>query len=420
MSVPSRYGCDMPSQDSNPPTKEAHSRAHLPGDIQWSKSPTLGVEQELQIVDGTTFDLVNDTDELFDAVGKLRPDLADLIHREYYRNCIEIVTPVCRTPAETAMSISRTYSSVSAIAKQLGLLIAPGGTHPFADPRAQVLSEGPRNLEIARRDGPIVTREYQIFSTHVHIGVPSGEVAVALMDEVCRVLPLLIGLTANSPYWMGEDTLYDSWRPTVGGRVVMSGLPPSFKSWKHFCEKFETWRRAGWVEGTNDVWWEVRPSHFGDVEIRVADSVHRPELIAILAMIAQCLAVKVGGDVARGNRGERPDDGDLQANYWHARRYGMDGVMVTPHGGVSSVRDQLWELVGTLRPFAVALGSQDVLALLETALLLPNGAEVSRKAAVTSGEGHLDLRGVVRRQVLEMSTQTARLVRSRPAPGLDI
>jgi carboxylate-amine ligase len=275
---------------------------------------TVGVEEEFQLVDPASRALVPAVDGVI-AAG----DGTNLVTSELSRSCVEMVSPVFETVAELAHRLPGLRREVGGLARNGGVEIVAAGTHPFSEPTEQPLSAGAHNASIDEEMGWIA-RTQAIYGLHVHVAVPDGEAAVRAVNALARRVPLLVALSANSPFWRGSDTRLASTRAKIFEMFPRSGLPPAFREWEGFTRHVETLVASGSIPDYSWCWWDARPHpKFGTVELRAPDvQTDAPRTAALVALV-QCLVA--------GADDRAPEDPLLVSeNKWRAVRHGMDAT----------------------------------------------------------------------------------------------
>ena len=192
-----------------------------------SPRPTVGVEMELELIDRNTRELVSGAHEI---LTEMKVGHADGVHpkakAELLQSTIEIITGICSTVREARADLAATLEEVSTYTDREGLKLMCAGTHPFSDPATQQISPDPRYQRLVdEMQWP--ARQMQIFGIHVHVGVRSGEKAIAMVNALSAYIPHFLALSASSPYWMGHDTGLASCRSKVFEACPPRGLPGS-------------------------------------------------------------------------------------------------------------------------------------------------------------------------------------------------
>jgi carboxylate-amine ligase len=211
-----------------------------------------------------------------------------------------------------------------------------------------------------------------------------------VVNAMAMYLPHLLGLTASSPYWCGEDTGLASTRCLVFGNLPHAGPPLSLPDWKSFEAYMAGQLRAGTIRTIKEVWWDVRPHpDFGTVEVRIADAVPTFREAGMVAALVQCLIHLFDTQLDRGYQLPTRAPWVIADNKWRATRYGLDAAIITSDDGATApLRDEVYELLRDLEPVACRLGCAEELAVATE--VLDCGAPYERQRAVYDEEGDLN------------------------------
>lgn len=338
---------------------------------------TIGIEEEFQLLSAESYELV----PRFDDIASEAAD--DRIRQELMTSVLETATGVHDGVASAVAEAHEIRGVLRDAAKKHGALIASAGTHPFSRWEHQEISDSPRYQGVVD-ELRWVAEQVAIFGLHVHVGMPSPEVAVAVTTALRTYVPELLALSANSPFWQGHETGLASTRSKVFETMPRSGLPPAFHSFADFEELVYRGVRAGFFEDYTYLWWDVRPHpKLGTVEIRAFDAQTRIEDVAALAALTQSLAATFAHEAPR------PQPRALIAeNKWRAARYGLDADLVDLENDRSrSAKDAVRELVERSGPAAERLGCADELE--GVAALLERGGGAAEQRAVRERDGSL-------------------------------
>src|SRR5262249_53498655 len=241
------------------------------------------------------YQIVNpETRELRQCAGRILPRaraaVGEEVTNELFQSQIEIGTPVCRTLADVRAELCRLRRGVIAAAERDGRRIAAAGTHPFSRWEDQALTPHARYFGIAA-DFQQLAREQVIFGCHVHVGIADREAAIQVMNRSRPWLAPLLALTANSPFWLGIDTGYASYRTELFQRFPMSGAPQVFSSRAEFDERVAALVETWMISDASKIYWDVRPSsHFETLEYRVADVCMAIDETVMVAGLCRALA----------------------------------------------------------------------------------------------------------------------------------
>lgn len=351
--------------------------------------PTLGVELELCVIDTDTGQLVNAATELLAAVGASHPGGRHPKAKHELFDCtVEVITGVCRTPAEARADLAATIAELRAAATPRGLALVSTGTHPFGLARDQRISPDPRYRSLVD-EMQWTARRLLIFGTHVHVGVPRAETAIAALNELQRHLPLFLALSASSPYLEGDDTGLASVRSKVFEGLPTAGLPPVVRDWPDFEAFMGTLVESGCIDSIREVWWDVRPHpDFGTIELRMCDATPTLREVTAIAALAQAVVADIVERDRAGELPEPPREWTTRENRWLAARHGVEAQLIVDERGTRRpARDLLGELVATLGPVAARLGTTaelaDVLAVFDA------GPGYLRQRAIVEAGGSL-------------------------------
>src|SRR3954452_19264385 len=347
---------------------------------------TIGIEEELMIVDGETLDLVNAIESLLDDApqGAIKPELMESV--------LEISTDPCDTISQAGTQLRALRRQVMDSANQRGLKIGSAGTHPFALWEEQRIVARPRyrDLIAALR---FVARQEIIFGLHVHVGVDDPDKAIHVADGMRVHLPVLLALSANSPFWRGDSTGLASTRTPIFRAFPRVGIPPAYQDWENYVKQIDFLVSTRVIEDYTYLWYDVRPHpRFGTVEIRVADAQTRADHTLALAALIQSLVQELCVHYEEGKRfGSYPHE-MLDENKWLAARHGLEGELVDlPTNNRVRTRDLALRLYDRMKEHAQDLGSAAELEGIKDLIDRGNGA--ARQVVVW--EANSDIREVV-------------------------
>jgi carboxylate-amine ligase len=332
---------------------------------------SLGVEEELMILDAGTFEQVAAVDRILRGVEGL--DLPGSVKTELFASVFETNTNVCASAAEVDAALPELRRAAADAAEREGLAIAAAGTHPFTRPEGQPIVKEERYVTFAGYGG-ISVRRQGVQGLHVHVGMASAEDCWGCLDAVAPWLPVVLALSANSPWYAGARTGMASNRAPVLAELPRAGVPPAFASYAEWMSWVERLMRLGVAEDYTRIWWDVRPHpRLGTLEVRMPDQPTDVRLSAAFTALIQALcAAALGGSLPRadsslGDRGRA----DYVQNRWSAARFGPQAQLLHPDGrsyvGAAELGTELLERV---RPAARELGGEELLARLD-----PSGCE---------------------------------------------
>jgi carboxylate-amine ligase len=346
---------------------------------------TLGIEEELMILDADSLELVNAIEQLLEESprGQIKPELMESV--------LEISTDPCADMAEADSQLRALRHQVTETARSQGMAIGSSGTHPFALWEDQRIVARPRYRDIisALR---FVARQELIFGMHVHVGVDGPEKAIHVANGMRVHLPVLLGLSANSPFWRAAPTGLASTRTPIFRAFPRVGIPPTYKDWEDYEQRIDFMIRAGVIQDYTYLWHDVRPHpRFGTVEVRVMDSQTHIEHSLGLAALVQALVKELAEHFDAGHPLSDYPYEMLDENKWLAARHGLAGEIVDlPSCDKVPTRDLARRLLDRMREHCQDLGSASELDAVEDLLERGNGA--SRQVVVY--EANHDLREV--------------------------
>jgi len=352
-------------------------------------SYTLGIEEELMIVDAETLELSSSIETLLEALegdstkGEIKPELMEAV--------CEVATTPCKNTREAGNELRALRRRVQEVASGLGLALGAAGTHPFAMWEDQRIVSRPRYRELIA-GLQFVARQELIFGVHVHIGMDDPDKAIHVVNGMRVHLPLLLALSANSPFWRGGSTGMLSTRTPIFRAFPRVGIPPRYEDYADWSRRVEFMVESRVVPDYTYLWYDIRPHpNFGTIEIRVLDAQTRVEHTLGLAALCQAMAKEAAEHFEEGKKLSRYPYEMLDENKWLAARHGLDGELVDlPSMDRIPTTELAERVLERLRPHAVELGSADELAGIEN--LIEHGSGAARQLVVY--EANHDLREV--------------------------
>ena len=338
------------------------------------------------ILDAETLELVNAIESLLEDApsGEIKPELMESV--------LEVSTDPCPNTAQAGEQLRALRRQVIQTAAEKNLAIGSAGTHPFAMWEDQRIVARPRYRDLisALR---FVARQELIFGMHVHVGVDDPDKAIHVANGMRVHMPVLLGLSANSPFWRADATGLASTRTPIFRAFPRVGIPPTYKDWDDYERRIEFMIRAKVIEDYTYLWHDVRPHPlFGTVEVRVMDSQTHIEHTLGLTALTQALVRELCEHYESGKQLSRYPFEMLDENKWLATRHGLEGEIVDlPHSERIPMRVLARRLVDRMRDHCTDLGSLGELEAVEDLLERGNGA--SRQVVVY--EANHDLREVM-------------------------
>lgn len=342
-----------------------------------SSSRSLGIELELQLIDGRTLNLTTDAGDLLRRVesvthsGEIKPEIT--------QSMIEINSSVHHSYSSLLEELTQMRALLTGVAQRMNLRIAGGGAHPFQRWNERRIYPASRFKRLSEQYG-YLAKIFTVFGQHIHLGCANADEAVYLTRAFTRYLPQFIALSASSPYYQGADTSFDSSRLHVISAFPLTGLMPEFADWSGFEAYFAKMRGFGIVESMKDFYWDVRPKpEYGTVEIRINDTPLTVERAALLAVYARALADYL---LEAGRHAPHPDAPLVYPyNRFQAARYGYRGIVVDPiTGGKETLGRDILATLDALAPYVAPDAEEAMHALREGVRAEYNDAAWLRRA----------------------------------------
>jgi glutamate---cysteine ligase / carboxylate-amine ligase len=338
---------------------------------------TIGLEEEFAIVDPASLELQNRFEDLYGAAQE-DPVLAEAAAGELIASEIEIRSGRAETFAEAVTLQLERRERLFGLAAEMGLGLAATGTHPWANYLDQRIIDTPHYQRLQHDLGWVAQRN-NTWSLHVHVGVRGADRAIAVCDWLRELLPLLLAVSANSPFLDRRDSGLHTVRTEIFTRTFpRCGIPSPFGTWDGYASFVDLLARTESIVESTQLWWSVRPHHrFGTVEVRICDAQSRgEESLALAGLMVACVAQTAREYDEHGydGAGSPLHDREVEENLWRAIRHGMDGKMIDfREGAVVEARKVLDRILAWTEPVRGELG-------IDVALPEHNGAQRSRKA----------------------------------------
>jgi carboxylate-amine ligase len=339
---------------------------------------TVGIEEEFALVDPETLELQNRFAELYGACQD-DPELSASAAGELIASEIEIRSGRGESFAEAAESQGERRRRLFELADSMGIALGATGTHPWASYLDQEIIDTEHYQRLQRELGWVAQRN-NTWSLHVHVGVRGADRAIAVTDRLRQVLPVLLAVSANSPFLDGRDAGLHSVRTEIFTRTFpRCGVHEPFGDWAGYSDFVELLAATGSVVEATQLWWSVRPHHaFGTVEVRICDAqTTGPESLNLAALMTACVA-QAAIDHDEGATGSLPGQREIEENLWRAIRYGLEGEMIDfERRATVATRAVAEELLAWTEPARRELG-------IDAEVPAENGAQRAR-AAFASG-----------------------------------
>ena len=364
--------------------------SHLPDWAEWNHDPerpawTVGIEEEVMLLEPRSWELAHRIDDL---LPELSPTLAASVSAETHACAIELASDVHTGVRPAVNELLALRTALADELARLDLRAAVAGTHPFArgedtevsgGARYQVLHDGLR--ELARRE--------PTFALHVHVGVPDPELAIAAADRMRAHLPVILALSANSPYWRARDSGMASVRTPLFQAFPRAGIPRRFGSYARYAEAVDVMLQANAFPEPTFIWWDVRlQPRLGTVEVRIADAQTRVAEVASVAALIQAL---VRLEATEGHVTDKLVGAQevIEENRFLAARDGIDATLIDVESQERvPARRQLDDLLAVCASHADELGCRAELEEVGTLADAP-GARRQRDVVRESGQRQL-------------------------------
>ncbi|HQU72599.1 MAG TPA: carboxylate-amine ligase [Calditrichia bacterium] len=340
---------------------------------------TLGIEEEFQIIDPETRELKSHIQQIIQ--GTKQPRLAEQLKPELHQSVVEIGTRVCANIKEAREDLFELRSQLAKTARESGMAIAAAGTHPFSHWKDQLITNHPRYKDIIK-DMQMVARGNLIFGLHVHVGIEDREDAIQIMNAARYFVPHILALSTNSPFWLGRNTGFKSYRVKVFDRFPRTGLPDLFDSLAVYENFLKLLVKTNCIDDAKKIWWDIRlHPYFDTLEFRICDIPMRADESLALAALFQAIVAKLH-KLKKQNLGFRLYRRSLiLENKWRASRYGLDGKLID-FGKQEEVntRDLVQEIIEFVGEEIVELGTEDEIKTIRK--IVDEGTGADRQLAV--------------------------------------
>jgi len=252
-----------------------------------SERHTVGVEWELQLLDPESLDLIDGIIPLMEFFPG-----TDFVKPEFIQSCVELTSAISENSTEAVAHLQTSLSAILQRCKELEMSVCGAGTHPFCR-RLALITPLPRYRNMEKNSGYLAHTQIT-FSTHVHVGMESGDQAMRAMSHLIPALAAFIALSANSPFWRGHNTGHAAYRHRILAAAANYGLPPRFNDWQEYERFLEAAHRAKMINTFKDIHWDIRPHpDFGTLELRAMDAASDLRTVHGLVAFARCLILRL-------------------------------------------------------------------------------------------------------------------------------
>jgi carboxylate-amine ligase len=286
---------------------------------------TIGIEEEYQVVDPQTRELRSYITQILERGQMI---LREQIKPELHQSMVEVGTQPCRNVQEARAEVVRLRGAIAGLAAQHDLRIIAAGTHPISTWMTQEITPFERYKGVVEEMQQLAL-QLLIFGMHVHVGMPDDEVAIELMNVARYFLPHILALSTSSPFWMGRNTGFKSYRSAIFSNFPRTGIPPSFHSAAEYHGYVNLLIRTNCIDNAKKIYWDMRPHPtFGTLEFRVCDIATKVDECIALAGLMQAVIVKLHRMFAENTTFRVYRRAVIMENKWRALRYGMDGKLI--------------------------------------------------------------------------------------------
>src|SRR5215472_3724700 len=348
-------------------------------------SLSIGIEEEYQTIDPETRDLRSHIQ--MEILPKAKLKVAERVKPEMHQAVVEVGSKVCRDIKEAREDMVALRREMISLASENGLLLGAASTHPFADWKAQEIYPDDRYKQVVE-DMQLIARANLVFGLHVHVGIEDRNTAIHIMNSMRYFLPHILALSTNSPFWMGMQTGFKSYRVKVFERFPRTNIPDTFSNWSDYENFVALLVRTNCIDNGKKIWWDIRPHpFFNTLEVRVCDIPMRlDETLAIAALIQATVAMLY--NLHASNKSYRIYSRALiSENKFRASRYGLDGKLID-FGKEEEVplRELMQEYLELIDPVVDELGSREEIDYIHEMLKMGTGADRQLKVYKETGD----------------------------------
>jgi len=292
-----------------------------------AKRYSLGIEEEFQLVDPDTRELKARIQEMV-ATKDRRAALKDVLKPEMHQSVVETGTRVCADINEAREEIITLRSQLASLAQENGSRIVAAGTHPFSHWIDQPITDDPRYHTLLQ-DMQLIARANLIFGLHVHVGIANRERGIHILNAARYFLPHVLALSTNSPFWVGRNTGFNSYRIKVFDRFPRTGIPDYFNSLAEYDNFIKLLVKTHCIDNGKKIWWDIRlHPYFQTLEFRICDVPLRFEETIAIAALFQAIVAKLDKLIEKNLGFRLYRRALIMENRWRASRYGLNGKLI--------------------------------------------------------------------------------------------
>ena len=286
---------------------------------------TLGIEEEYQVIDPVTRELISHDQQIVTNAAK---SLNDQVKAEMHQAVVEVGTNICEDIQDARKQVTHLRRSISNTAQDLGFKIGAAGTHPFSKWETQLITPNPRYDEIVN-ELQDTARSNLIFGLHVHVGMEDKNMALHLVNAMRYFLPHLFALSTNSPFWEGRNTGFKSFRSKVFDKFPRTGIPGIFDNYAQYENYVNLLVKTRCIDNPKKIWWDIRIHPiFPTLEVRICDVPMTIDETICIAALIQALVAKLYKLRTQNLNFMNYHRALINENKWRAGRYGIEGKMI--------------------------------------------------------------------------------------------
>lgn len=339
---------------------------------------TVGIEEEYMVIDPASKGLISHEQKIVIEGQKI---IKEKVKAEMHQAVVEVGTDVCANIEEAREDITNLRKTIKDIAGSLGFSMGAAGTHPFSTWRQQLITDHVRYQEIVN-EMQDAARSNLIFGLHVHVGMPSKEMAIHIANSARYFLPHVFALSTNSPFWEGRKTGFKSYRTKVFDKFPRTGIPDYFDSYSAYENYVNLLIKTKCIDNAKKIWWDLRVHpFFGTVEFRICDVPLTVDETVGFAALFQCICAKLYKLRSKNLNYMIYPRALVNENKWRASRYGIDDKLID-FGKEQEVntRALILELLDFIDDVVDELGCREALKSIHA--ILEKGTGADRQLAI--------------------------------------
>ena len=348
-------------------------------------SLSIGIEEEYQTIDPETRDLRSHIQ--MEILPKAKLKIAEQVKPEKHQAVFEVGTKVCRDLKEARQDMRNLRREMISLAAENGLLLGAASTHPFADWKVQEIYPDERYRQVVE-DMQLVARANLVFGLHVHVGIEDRDTSIHIMNSLRYFLPHILALSTNSPFWMGMETGFKSYRSKVFERFPRTGIPDVFANWADYETFINLLVKTNCIDNGKKIWWDIRPHPFFEtLEVRVCDLPMRLDETLAIAALIQATALMLWKLHAANKSYRIYSRALISENKFRACRYGLEGKLID-FGKEEEVpvKKLMLEYLHLIDDVVDELGSRDEIDYIHEMLKMGSGADRQLKVYHETGD----------------------------------